>query len=271
MATDKMHGGTYSRSDQTLPPDSISMRVVQLSDVTAFPMDRHSWGQFVYSVAGVIELTVKSSRYTAPPDFGVWLPPETEHLAWAGDETSYLLLDIEQRLCDRLPGKASILSVGPIAKAILLDLKKRGVGEPRTANDARLMRVLIDQLSLGSPLEGFLPMSDDRALKPVLEGLCRNPGDGRSLEEWARHVHSTERTLARRCKRDLGMSFLKWRQRLRLSRALAMLADGFPVQTVARKLGYSTTSAFIAMFQSATGATPNAFRGPARKESETSS
>ncbi|WP_429817656.1 helix-turn-helix domain-containing protein [Ensifer sp. B1-9] len=67
------------------------------------------------------------------------------------------------------------------------------------------------------------------------------------------------------------MSFLKWRQRLRLSRALAMLADGFPVQTVAHKLGYSTTSAFIAMFQSATGATPNAFRGLARKEDETSS
>ncbi|WP_428845913.1 helix-turn-helix domain-containing protein [Agrobacterium cucumeris] len=60
------------------------------------------------------------------------------------------------------------------------------------------------------------------------------------------------------------------RQRLRLSRALAMLSDGFPVQTVSHKLGYSTNSAFIAMFQAATGATPNAFRGLARDEDETS-
>ncbi|EJZ18954.1 hypothetical protein NE852_29685 (plasmid) [Rhizobium sp. Pop5] len=123
---------------------------------------------------------MKSSRYAAPLDFGVWLPPETEHLAWAGDETSYLLLDVEQRLCDRLPRQASTIPVGPVAKAILLDLKKRGIGEPRAADDARLMRVLIDQLSVGSPLESFLPLSDDRALKPALEALCKNPSDGRS-------------------------------------------------------------------------------------------
>ncbi|MDR9806882.1 AraC family transcriptional regulator [Rhizobium hidalgonense] len=53
---------------------------------------------------------------------------------------------------------------------------------------------------------------------------------------------------------------------LRLSRALAMLADGLSVQTVGHRLGYSTTSAFIAMFQAAIGATPNAFRGRLREE-----
>ncbi|RUM07983.1 AraC family transcriptional regulator [Rhizobium chutanense] len=261
-----MTGENGAGDEQTLPPESIAMKIVQLAEVTSFPMDRHSWGQFVYSVAGVIELTVKSSRYAAPPDFGVWLPPETEHLAWAGDETLYLLLDIEQSLCDRLPRQASVLSVGPIAKAILLDLKRRGVREPGNADDARLMRVLIDQLSVGSPLESFLPMSNDRALKQVLDALCKDPSDGRSLSEWASDVHSTERTLARRCTRDLGMSFVKWRQRLRLTRAVAMLADGLSVQTVAHKLGYGTTSAFIAMFQGTIGATPNAFRSRLREE-----
>ncbi|MCY1304832.1 hypothetical protein D9M70_546040 [compost metagenome] len=39
-----------------------------------------------------------------------------------------------------------------------------------------------------------------------------------------------------------------------------MLSDGLTVQSVAKKLGYSTPSAFIAMFQKAMGATPNAFR-----------
>ncbi|ACE94880.1 probable transcriptional regulator protein, AraC family (plasmid) [Rhizobium etli CIAT 652] len=263
-----MTGDNRLGENGTSARGSVAMKVVQLTEVTAFPVDRHSWGQFVYSVAGVVELTVKGSRYAAPPDFGVWLPPETEHLAWAGDETTYLLLDIEQSHCDRLPHQASVLSVGPIAKAILLDLKKRGVREPGDADDARLMRVLIDQLSVGSPLESFLPLSNDRALKQVLEALLQDPGDGRSLGQWANHVHSTERTLARRCARDLGMSFVKWRQRLRLARAVPMLADGLSVQTVAHKLGYSTTSAFIAMFQDAIGATPNAFRGRLREHDE---
>ncbi|WIY48352.1 AraC family transcriptional regulator [Paracidovorax citrulli] len=111
-------------------------------------------------------------------------------------------------------------------------------------------------------------MSSDAALRNVLEALCKNPGDSRTLVEWARYVHSTERTLARRCTRDLGMTFLEWRQRLRLSRAFAMLADGLAVQVVAQQLGYGTTSAFIAMFQKTIGTTPNTFRGRLRDGAE---
>ena len=252
-----------NRSDyyQASQIGSVSIGVIEVEKVTSFSLEKHAWGQFVYSVKGVIELTVRNSCYAAPPDFGVWLPPETEHLAWADNDAAYFLLNIEATLCKNLPTVASIISVGAIAKAILLDLKKRGIQEPENEEDDRLMRVLIDQLSAGSCIENFLPMSNDPALKQVLEELCKNPGNNRSLLEWARHVNTTERTLARRCHRDLGMSFIKWKQRLRLSRALAMLSDGLTVQLVAQRLGYSTPSAFIAMFQKAMGATPNAFRG----------
>lgn len=40
------------------------------------------------------------------------------------------------------------------------------------------------------------------------------------------------------------------------------------VQTVAHKLGYNTTSAFIAMFQAASGTAPNAIRARLREEDE---
>jgi AraC-like DNA-binding protein len=70
----------------------------------------------------------------------------------------------------------------------------------------------------------------------------------------------TERTLARRCQRDLGMSFGEWRQRQRFLAALPLLEAGRPVQTVALELGYSTSSAFIAMFQRQCGTTPDQYR-----------
>jgi AraC-like DNA-binding protein len=47
-----------------------------------------------------------------------------------------------------------------------------------------------------------------------------------------------------------------WRQRARLVRALEMLAAGEPLGTVALDLGYSTASAFIAVFREAFGCTP---------------
>ncbi|WP_461512735.1 helix-turn-helix domain-containing protein [Rhizobium mongolense] len=106
----------------------------------------------------------------------------------------------------------------------------------------------------------YLPTSQDRALSIVL-ALRRDPGDDRSLGQWASVVHGgSERTLSRRCQRDLGMPFVEWRQRLRLVHALSMLQDGLTVQTVALEMGYSTSSAFIAMFHRMTRATPDDFR-----------
>lgn len=260
MKPDNLNSRSGHDSGAVSPQQPIVMTVVRLPAGGSFTADRHSWGQFVYAIAGVIELTVKSSRYAAPPDFGVWLPPATEHLAWAGDRAGYLVFDIDRSLCDNLPNKASIIAVSPIAKAILQDLKERSVQDSQTAENSRLMRVLIDQFAGGASLDTFVPVSNDRLLKPVLDALFKNPGDNRSLVHWAMHVHSTERTLARRFQRDLGMSFAKWRQRLRLIRAMTMLAEGRSVQSTANEMGYGTTSAFIAMFQGAIGVTPNAFR-----------
>jgi AraC-like DNA-binding protein len=55
------------------------------------------------------------------------------------------------------------------------------------------------------------------------------------------------------------MAFRKWRERLRLLRALRLLAANEPVTNVALDLGYASTSAFIAMFKRAFGTTPRRY------------
>lgn len=241
-------------------PSSIVLTRVQLEEAVIYPVEKHAWGQFVYPLQGSVELTVDQYRHIAPPDFGFWLPPDAEHGAWARDRTSYCILNIHGPICGRLPTFPCALAAGPIVKAILQDLFQRKVERPRSEGDVRLMEVVADQLSRASRFDSYLPISDDKALQTVIEVLCRDPGDDRSLEAWARHVNTTERTLARRCQRDLGMTFLKWRQQLRVLRALSLLTEGFSVITISKTLGYSTPSAFIAMFQKATGDTPEALR-----------
>ncbi|MEZ5703421.1 MAG: helix-turn-helix domain-containing protein [Burkholderiaceae bacterium] len=80
------------------------------------------------------------------------------------------------------------------------------------------------------------------------------------MAEFAQAAHTSERTLARRCERDLGMSLADWRQRLRVVRALPMLESGQKVEAVALDLGYGSASAFIAMFRRLMGVTPDEFR-----------
>ncbi|MBF8774040.1 AraC family transcriptional regulator [Pseudomonas fulva] len=238
----------------------VHVGLIEIKEKTIFSIEKHEWGQFVYSAKGMVELTVKNNLLTAPPEFGVWLPPDTEHLAWVADHSEYYLINIDANSCTKLPNHAAIVSVSNICKAILADLKSRKVETPGTAEDIRLMHVLVDQLGDAASIENFLPSSNDPMLKKILEKLFSDPADNRSLLEWSLFVGCTERTLARKFDRELNMSLAKWKQRLRLSRALKMLSDGMTVQAVSQSLGYSTPSAFITMFQKAMGTTPNNLR-----------
>lgn len=131
---------------------------------------------------------------------------------------------------------------------------------PESEADIRLAQVLVDQLKQAPIHECFLPYARHPGLLGVLEGMQADPGDNRPLAHWAAQVHVSERTLARQFVRELGMSFGEWRQRLRYLAAIEALDSEHSVQHVAFDLGYSTASAFIAMFQRHAGCTPEQYR-----------
>ncbi|MEC5159638.1 MULTISPECIES: AraC family transcriptional regulator [unclassified Janthinobacterium] len=245
-------------------PHPVYIRSEKLESDSTYPRHSHGWGEFVYSFSGVMEVKLAQRSYLAPPHYGIWLPPEVEHTGSNRFEAWFCSLYLSRELCAGLPADTCTLAVGPVITSILADLTARKVDYPRGAEDARLVQVLIDQLGLAPRHDSYLPMSDDPTLGQVLAELRKTPSDKRSLEAWARAVHSTERTLSRRCQRDLGMSFSEWRQRLRLVSALPMLDARMPVQSVALELGYSTSSAFIAMFHRMLGITPEEFRKRSR-------
>ncbi|XXF75722.1 helix-turn-helix transcriptional regulator [Myxococcaceae bacterium GXIMD 01537] len=241
-------------------PHPVYFRTASLPVAATYPRHRHPWGEFVYAFSGVMELKLAGSHYLAPPQYGIWLPPDVEHLGMNRSEASHCSLYLAPALCRGLPKTTCALAVSPLVKALLEHLRANGVDHPRTSGERRLLRVLIDQLALAPPQGSFLPMSDDPLLSSVLTALQKDPADGRSLAQWARQLHTTERTLERRCQQHLGLSFSDWRQRLRVVKALAMLEQGRSVEAIALDLGYSSASAFIAMFRRTTGTTPDKMR-----------
>jgi AraC-like DNA-binding protein len=107
------------------------------------------------------------------------------------------------------------------------------------------------------PLDLAMP-SDPRARRAA-ELLRANPGTA-SLDSIARAAGASKRTLERMFRLETGMGLGRWRQQLRLSHALRLLAQGEPVTSVALESGYQSTSAFIAMFRRALGTTPFRYR-----------
>jgi AraC-like DNA-binding protein len=241
-------------------PLPIMFRSAHVAAAGLYPEHQHAWGEFVYAFSGVMEVKVAGHHYLAPPQYGIWLPPNLEHVGLNRYEAHQCSLYLAPTVCAVLPATPCALTVSPLVRALLEHLQQQGLQQPSNDADARLLQVLVDQLA-GAPAAGsYLPSSDDPALGAVLRMLEEHPGDNRSLPELAQAAHSTERTLMRRCQRDLGMSLAEWRQRLRVVKAMPLLEAGQTVETIALDLGYGSASSFISMFKRLVGATPDEFR-----------
>lgn len=245
--------------EQTLPAP-IWFRTECMPAEATYPQHRHAWGEFVYSFSGVMEVKLADVHYLAPPPYGIWLPPNVEHRGLNRHEACHCSLYIAAELCGRLPRAACALTVTPLVRALLDHLRLHPPGLPRSDEEARLLQVLVDQLANAESAGSYLPSSSDPVLAPVLAALVEDPADNRTLPELAQAAHTTERTLMRRCRRDLGMSLAEWRQRLRVVRAMPLLEAGHTVEAIALDLGYGSSSAFIAMFRKLMGITPDEFR-----------
>jgi AraC-like DNA-binding protein len=99
-------------------------------------------------------------------------------------------------------------------------------------------------------------------LGDVRKAMSPRSGDGfRSLEEVARKLHLSTRTLKRRLA-EQGSSFSEVLDEVRRQRALLLLEDRhLALEEVAARLGYSDAANFTRAFRRWTGQTPAVFRG----------
>ncbi|ABX88171.1 helix-turn-helix domain-containing protein [Yersinia pestis] len=241
-------------------PQTLSFRCEAFNANTEFLPHTHPFGQLICVKSGVLAMSIGGQRFLAPPEFIVWIPAGMEHSSYNRKPMHFRAIDIALDFCTELPASPGLMNVSPIFNAIVEDCFTRDLLMPETQQDRRLAHVLIDQLKVSPVQRTYLPTSQDKLLSPILAALERCPADSTSLALWAKRVYTTERTLSLRCQQELGMAFSEWRQRLRFLHAISLLEQGKTVNSVALDVGYSSASAFIAMFQQISGTTPERFR-----------
>lgn len=241
-------------------PEPIWFRLACMPAEATYPLHQHAWGEFVYSYSGVMEVKLTDHHFLVPPQYGVWLPPDETHIGMNQAEACHCSVYIARPHCELLPAKPCALTVGPLLRAMLDHLRQHPPVVPRTPADTRMLQVMVDLLGQAPCAGSYLPMSTDPVLGKLLRWLELHPEDHRPLTELAREANTSERTLIRRCQRDLGMSFSEWRQRLAVIKAMPLLEAGQTVETIALDLGYNSASAFISMFRRLMDITPDEFR-----------
>lgn len=251
----------YPAADLALSaPNPLYFRYQQIRAETQYSNHLHPWGQLSWISLGIMEVELEQQRLIAPANYLIWVPADIPHSAYIRQALDYTSIYLSADLARQLPTEACLLTISPLVSALISDFCQRQISHMQDQSDQHQAELLITRLSQCKCAPNFLPSSSDKLIAPILKALQTKPNDDRSLNSWANIVHSTERTLARRFQSELGMSFGQCRNRIRVLQALAWLKEDKTIQEIAWRLGYSTPSAFIAMFKQLIGFSPERYR-----------
>lgn len=144
--TDSMSSKHIDLLDFSELPAPVYFRYADFDTHEYASAHRHPWGTLEYSANGVLHMEIGSSRFMSPPQYAVWVPPQTEHSFYSNQPINYRAVCLAPSLCRDLPQQACTLAISDILKAILKDFAARDVKIPEQETDIRLAQVLVDQL-----------------------------------------------------------------------------------------------------------------------------
>ncbi|WP_443078915.1 AraC family transcriptional regulator [Streptomyces sp. NBC_01497] len=221
-----------------------------------FGEHEHDVHQLVWAPAGVLSVEVAEHEWVLPPTLALWIPAGVPHTTTA---TRPALMRSIYLLPERCPVRwtsPTVVAVGPLLRELTAHLGDPDLGqEPRRRAEA----VLFDLLRPVRVTTIEVPMPADERARRVARSLIATPADPRALADWGREVGAGARTLARLFSAETGLSFGRWRTRVRLRAGLEHMAANRPLAAVARQVGYATPSSFVAAFRQETGRTPGAY------------
>ncbi|MGO9336433.1 MAG: helix-turn-helix domain-containing protein [Terracidiphilus sp.] len=228
----------------------------------------HPEDQLLFASKGVMTLQTRQGVWVVPPMRAVWIPADTPHSVSMSGPVSMRTLYFQPTLCRTLPAKCFVMHVSAFLRELILHACKLSRLNRKTAKDRRVADLLVDQLKEVHSVPLQLPHPVDSRAKRVMQTLFANPGDQRTLEKLCKDCGASKRTIQRLFLDQTKMTFAKWRQQLRLLHGMQLLAGGEKVTAAALDAGYSSTSAFIAMFRKQMGTTPARYLKMESAESE---
>ena len=219
----------------------------------------HERAQLIFAAQGAMLVSTREGTWAVPPQRAVWMPGGiTNEIRMAG-AVAMRTLYVRRDASPRLPSRVRVLAVSALLRELILRACELPVRYDEAGAAGRLMSLILDEIAALPAIALDLPLPRDERLARICRALRANPGDARTLDDWAREAGASARTVARLFVKETGLPFAGWRQQARLLAAMALLAARQPITRIAGDLGYDSPSAFTAMFKRALGAPPSAY------------
>jgi AraC-like DNA-binding protein/quercetin dioxygenase-like cupin family protein len=246
----------YCAADELYPDAAIVVATFPMPAGLVFDWHTHPDHQLAWAASGVLTVRTKEAAWVLPPTRALWIPAGLRHETLSDGAATMRSAYLRPGLCPITWTEPTPVTASSLLAELIGYLEATDLEPDRRA---RAEAVLVDLLQPVAMTTIDLRKPADNPARRVADQLAADPADGRTLAEWGREVGASERTLARAFLAGTGISFGRWRTRLRLQAALPELASGEPVANVARHVGYESDSAFVQAFRRETGITPAMF------------
>ncbi|WP_439572110.1 AraC family transcriptional regulator [Phreatobacter sp.] len=216
----------------------------------------HRRGQFLHGLTGIMTVITDDGSWAVAPQHALWIPPGVMHQTRCWGAVSLRTIYIEPAAAIGLPGTCQLMEISPLLRELLNEAVALPTEYETGGRDGAIIDLILAEIRRMPELVRSAPMPKDRRLARICEAILRDPGNNHDLDHWARYGGLGRRTLTRLFRHETGMSFVQWRQQVRLMEALSRLTAGEAVTHVALDLGYDSPSAFSAMFRRTMGLSP---------------
>jgi AraC-like DNA-binding protein len=240
-------------------PSPITALAYDLEHGHVIPPHQHPEDQLVYAIHGVMTVRTPTGTWVVPAQRAVWIPAGIPHSVQMSGAVSMRTIYLRTRLVRRLPRACCVINVSALLQTLIIHLCGYEKLSRRSRIHAHLIDVLIDQLEAVKTVPLQLPTPCDPRAARVAAALQWDLGEIRSVDWACKQAGASKRTIERLFRQETRLSLGKWRQQLRLLKSLQLLAAGEKITSAALEAGYSTPSAFIAMFRKALGTTPKKY------------
>ncbi len=223
----------------------------------------HREAQLVFAASGTMQVTTPEGRWLVPPGRAVWVPARLEHaidvLADIEMRTLYFSAAWLARNASKRNLEAEfVVRVSPLLRELILALF-----EPRREHGRAglLIQLALRELHRAEDAATFIPMPHEPRCRRAADLVLGEPAADHDIDDLARKVGTSARTLSRLFAAETHLSFKSWCQRARIAAAIERWAvqPRLSVKQAAADLGYASFPAFCHAFRQVTGKTPTEF------------
>ena len=226
------------------------------------PWHAHDMHQLQYAFSGLVEVEDAHGSYVLPRALAAWIPAGVSHrtrIHLVRSGSVFLRPDLIADAGDRV----RIIQVSPLMREMVMGAMRWPLNAPLDQTGRRYFdafsSLCAEWIQEEAPLR--LPTLHEPRLKAAADFTCAHLVSC-TVASVCKAAGLSERTLRRRFRTAIGMSWEDYRRQARLLKAAALLNDGrMAIGQIAAEVGFESQSAFARAFKDLTGSSPGAFRG----------